>query len=293
MLETAEANDNSIQEQEQAPEAEALEVAEAVTPEATDEQQADEPAPEPEPEDEVTVAIGEESPPPREEPAPQWVKDLRKSHRELQRRNRELEQRLQAQTSPAPQPVVVGKKPKLEDFDYDEAKFDAALDQWHERKRKADEQQAKFAEEQQRQEETWRQKLDAYSKAKATLRVSDADEAEEVAREVLSLAQQGMVVQAADAPALVIYALGKNPKKARELAAITDPIKFSHAVGKLEKELKVLPKKPAPPPEKIPSGNGRLSGAVDSTLDRLRAEAEKTGNYSKVIAYKNSKRRSG
>jgi hypothetical protein len=41
-----------------------------------------------------------------------------------------------------------------------------------------------------------------------------------------------------------------------------------------------------PPPEKPVQGNGRLSGSSDATLERLRADAEKTGNYTKVIAYK-------
>ena len=43
----------------------------------------------------------------------------------------------------------------------------------------------------------------------------------------------------------------------------------------------------APPPEKrISGGVPGVSGALDDTLERLRAEAEKTGNYSKVMAYK-------
>jgi len=32
------------------------------------------------------------------------------------------------------------------------------------------------------------------------------------------------------------------------------------------------------------------SGTVDSNLERLRAQAEKSGDYSKVTAYKRSKR---
>jgi hypothetical protein len=90
----------------------------------------------------------------------------------------------------------------------------------------------------------------------------------------------------------VIYALGKNLKKAKELSEITDPVKFAFAVAKLEKDLKVTNRKAAPPPEKIVSGTGRSSGAVDSTLERLRAEAEKTGNMTKVIQYKAQKRAS-
>ena len=98
------------------------------------------------------------------------------------------------------------------------------------------------------------------------------------------------MLQGADNPALVIYALGKNPKKAKELADIKDPVKFAFAVAKLEKELKVTNRRAAPPPERVVSGTGRSSGAVDSTLERLREDAARTGNMTKVIAYKAQKR---
>ena len=85
---------------------------------------------------------------------------------------------------------------------------------------------------------------------------------------------------------MVVYALGKNPKKAKEIAAITDPVKFAFAVAKLEKELKVTNRRAAPPPERTVQATGRVSGTVDSTRERLRPEAEKTGDYSKVFRYK-------
>jgi len=50
--------------------------------------------------------------------------------------------------------------------------------------------------------------------------------------------------------------------------------------------LKVTNRKPATAPEKVLTGTGSTSGSVDSTLDKLRAEAEKTGDYTKVTAYK-------
>jgi hypothetical protein len=49
-------------------------------------------------------------------------------------------------------------------------------------------------------------------------------------------------------------------------------------------------KKPAPPPEKVVGGTAPIRGAVDSTLERLRADAERTGDYSKVFAYRKQKR---
>lgn len=242
-------------------------------------------------EEEVTISIGEEPPPPREEPAPAWVKELRKSHRELQRKNRELEQRLQAtQQTTQPAPVVVGKKPTLEDADYDAERYEKSLADWFERKRKADEVEARARAAQEAQAKEWQGKLDGYAKAKDTLKVPDFEEAEAFVTETFNVTQQGVLIQGAENPHHVVYALGKSPKKAKELAAITDPIKFAFAVAKLEAQLKVTSRKPAAAPEKPVSGTGRVSGAVDSTLERLRAEAAKTGNYSKVVAYKNSKR---
>jgi len=87
----------------------------------------------------------------------------------------------------------------------------------------------------------------------------------------------------------LVYALGKNPTKAAALGAIKDPVEFAFAVARLEAQLKVSEKKPATPPETRVTGNGRVSGAVDATLERLRAEAERTGDYTKVSAYKRQK----
>jgi desulfoferrodoxin (superoxide reductase-like protein) len=241
--------------------------------------------------DEVIVSIGEEAPPPEEQThAPEWVRELRKTNRELQRQNRELQGKLQSTAQTETKPVVLGKKPSLEEHDYDADKFEAALANWFERKRQADEAQAKQEAEVMNQQKAWQAKLDGYGKAKAELRVKDFEDAEAVAQELFNITQQGVVLQGADNPALVIYALGKNPKKAKELSDIKDPVKFAFAVAKLEKELKVTNRKAAPPPERIVSGTGRVSGAVDSTLERLREEAARTGNMTKVIQYKAQKR---
>lgn len=241
--------------------------------------------------DEVVVSIGEEAPPPEEQTqAPEWVRELRKTNRELQRQNRELQGKLQTSAQTEIKPVVLGKKPSLEDHDYDAEKFEEALTHWFERKRQADEINAKQEAEVMTQQKAWQAKLEGYGKAKAELRVKDFDDAEAMAQELFNVTQQGVMLQGADNPALVVYALGKNPKKAQELAAIKDPVKFAFAVAKLEKDLKVTNRKAAPPPERIVSGTGRVSGAVDSTLERLREDAARTGNMTKVIQYKAQKR---
>jgi hypothetical protein len=217
------------------------------------------------------------------------VRDLRKQHRELQKRNRELEAKLN-QAPETQKAQEVGKKPTLEDFDYDAERYEASLAEWFERKRQADEQVAKLQAERDNQAKEWQAKLEGYSKAKAELKVRDYDEAEDITKDTLNVVQQGVILQGAENPALLVYALGKNPKKAKELASISDPVKFAFAVAKLETQLKVTNRKAAPPPEKTVQGTGKVSGTVDSTLDRLRADAERSGDYSKVMAYKRQKR---
>jgi hypothetical protein len=240
--------------------------------------------------DEVIVSIGEEAPPPEEQShAPEWVRELRKTNRELQKQNRELHSRLQTTAQTETKPVTLGAKPKLEDHDYDVDQFESALAAWFDRKRQVDEVAARQEAEAVNQQKAWQSKLDGYSKAKAELKVKNFEDAELVAQELLSITQQGIVLQGADNPALIVYALGKNLKKAKELSEITDPVKFAFAVAKLEKDLKVTNRKSAPPPERVVSGTGRSSGSVDSTLERLREEASRTGNMTKVIQYKKQK----
>lgn len=237
-------------------------------------------------EEETVITFGDEVAPASEDhSAPEWVKEVRKANRELQKKNRELEQKLQSSTVAVKAPIQLRVKPKLEDYDYDSDQYEASLDNWHEEKRGYDEQQRQAKAEQDNQAKAWGNTLESYATKKSALNVPDYDDAEHVILETLSETQQSMILQGADNPALLVYALGKNPKRAKELADIKDPVKFAFAVAKLETTVKTTSRKKAPPAEKTVSGNGKVS-VNDSTLDKLRAEAEKTGNYSKVTAYK-------
>jgi hypothetical protein len=240
--------------------------------------------------DEIIVAIdGEEPPPQEEQAAPEWVRELRREHRELKKRNRELESRVSQSTETNPV-VNLGPKPNLEALDYDTEKYEQSLADWYERKRLVDDQQAKARRAEEEQQRAWNAKLEGYVEAKTKLKVRDYDDAEEVAQQLFNVVQQGVMIQGAENPALVIYALGKNPKKAKELAAIDDPVKFAFAVAKLESQLKISNRKAATKPEKTFSATAPARGAVDSTLERLREEASKTGNMDKVMAYKRAQK---
>jgi hypothetical protein len=285
-----------MQEQPVEIETQEVNVAELETPEEPEfhpeieaEQQEEQAAPEPEPE-EITVMIGDEPVEEEVQPAPEWVRDLRKKNREDQKRIRELEARLAQQQAPQTS-AAPGKKPELEDFDYDTTKYEASLADWFDKKRRYDDQLAQSKRQEEEAQEAWQNKLESYAQSRTSLKVKDFEDAESTVAEMLNVTQQGVVIQGAENPALVIYALGKNPKKAKELASIADPVKFAFAIAKLETQLKVTGKRTPPPPEKtVGGGTAPIRGAVDSNLDRLREEAARTGDYSKVYAYKKQKR---
>jgi hypothetical protein len=276
-VEATEVEETTEVEVEQVEETEAEESQEAETETAEAEAQ----------EEEITVMIGDEAPE-EEKPAPDWVRELRKKNREDQKRIKELEAKL-AQQQPQAQ-VTLGKKPELDDFDYDTQKYETALTDWFEKKRAYEAQQEQARKAEQEQQEAWQSKLEGYAQAKTQLKVKDFEDAESTVSETFNVTQQGVVIQGAENPALLVYALGKNPKKLKELASISDPVKFAFAIAKLETQLKVANKKPVPPPEKVLGGTAPIRGAVDSTLERLRSDAERTGDYSKVFAYKKQKR---
>lgn len=242
--------------------------------------------------DEVIVTIGEEAPPSDEtDKAPDWVKELRKNHRETSRENKELKQKLKQLEEGGEKPQPLGPKPKLEDFDYDTDKYERELESWHSKKREKEQAESEAAAAERQQEEAWQQQLNSHAQKKSELKVKDYDEAEAEVLDRFDVTQQGIIVQGSENSALVMYALGKNPKKMQELSSITDPVKFAFAVAKLEAQLKVTSRKAPPPPEKKPAnGTGSKSGVVDSTLERLRAKAAKTGDYTEVAKYKKQKR---
>lgn len=238
------------------------------------------------PEPEIIVQIGDAEPEEADDAkAPEWVRDLRKSNREKDRRIKELE----AKVGGEPKEAKLGPKPTRESCDYDDEEYDRQLEKWYEDKRAVDAAEQAREDAQKAQEQAWTGKLTKYGEAKKTLGVRDYDDAETLVVDTLSITQQGIIVQGAENPALVTYALGKNPSRAKELAAISDPIEFAFAVAKLEAQLKVTDRK-APPPEKTTRGSTGAGTGSDATLDKLRAEAGKTGDYSKVVAYKREKR---
>jgi hypothetical protein len=261
------------------------EIQEPLTGETPEGEEAPTPAEEPE---SVIVTFGEE-PAVKEEDRkdPKWLRELRKTHRETVKEKRKLEEKLREYEQAKTPEVTIGPKPTLEGCEWDPERYEEDLTRWYETKRKKDEAEAKAKAQEEEQTKAWQARVEDYGKAKTSLEVDDFEEAESEVFSTLSQVQQGILIQGCTNPAQMVYALGKSPAKAKELASITDPVKFAFAAAKLEAQIKMSKRNPIPPPEKVPQATGRnISGTVDSTLERLREEAARSGDYTKVTAYK-------
>lgn len=185
-------------------------------------------------------------------------------------------------------PVQVGDEPDMEDadVDYDADKFKEKWTAWNQRKVAAASQQSAQTERQSKVQEAWQSDLTRLSEAEAKLRVPDMEDAKETVRAVLSPEQQAVLVQAADNPAAMIYALAKSPGKLAELSKQDNFIKLGAMVARMEQGVKVVPKKKAAEPERVRTGNARPGGSTDKQLAKLETEADRTGDRTKLVAYK-------
>lgn len=245
--------------------------------------------------DEVVIAISDEKPEESDEVAraPEWVRDLRKANREKERELRQMREELAKLKAPTQQPL--GAEPSLEQCEYDTERYARELKAWLARKSEADAHAREQAAEQQRQQEAWQAKQEAYKAAKSKLKVADFDAAEDTVCSTLSEVQQSIILAGADNAAMVVAALGNAPTRLKTLADIKDPVRFAVEIGKLETkletQLKTVARKSAPPPERAVRSTVTGAAAVDNQLEKLRAEAAKTGDMSKLMEYKRNKRK--
>lgn len=235
-------------------------------------------------EDDLAFTFEDVEPEPQEDN--ESFRALRQSERDKTKRIKELEEQLKGYESPE---MEVGPKPTLKDFEYDEAKYEKALTEWTERDRAAKSAQQDREREQAKEQEDYAKKLDGYYARKAALNLKDFDDVQASVEASLSKAQQSIAVKLAEDPAVLVYAIGKNPKVMDELAQITDPVEFSYKLAKLESKMRSS-KNTRPAPEKKVKGTVAQPQTSDKTLAKLEAEAAKTGDRRKVIAHKKAMR---
>lgn len=222
--------------------------------------------------EEYSLRVGDEEIPLTEEdddhvdgqPAPQWIKDLRKANREKDKELREMRRQLEqlqsrpAEQQPQQQTDVIPPKPTLESCEYDEAAFEQAMTDWHEKKSRAEQQKQQQERQQQENIQKFQQRLQKHQERATKLPVKDYRETEEIVRRELPVIQQEILIHAADEGSeLIAYALGKNPQLRQRVAAETDPIRAAFLLGQISKQVSLAPKpKKAIKPEPEVRGGG-------------------------------------
>ena len=214
--------------------------------------------------------------------------EMRKNFNGALKDKRRLERELEEIRAKLPQEKPqLGAKPTLDQFDYDEARFSEAYDKWMEQKVAQDRADQEKLNAQRREQEELENFKKSYKARSEALGVDDFQEAEAEVGGILNQTQSGLLMRGADDPAGLVYALSKSPERLIDLSKITDPVKFTVAIAKLEMNLSTRKQsRPAPEP-RVSSERSSSSGVAGSSqLDRLRDEAARTGDYSKVVAYK-------
>ncbi len=217
--------------------------------------------------------------------APQWIKDTRKENRELKRQLRQLQQRESQQF----EQQVLREKPTLDDHDYDSDAFEQDYAQWLTEKQQVDAQVHAERQKYQQYHERYKADVDAI-KAKAP----DYDEVELSVVDVLSEQKQGLLQMLVDNPAKVVYALGKNSPAQLERLSKLDDIQFAKQIVLMEQQMSSKTKsrnqnKPKPKTHELEGA----AGGADTRLAKLEAEADRTGDRSKVAAYKKQMKSKG
>lgn len=252
-------------------------------------------------ETELAVAIGadpslgsgdEEDDKPLEDgtPAPQWAKDLRKKARDDARELRRLEQERDEALAKAagngvqpPAAVVVGEKPTFEGCDYDAEKFEAELMAWKDRKRAAEDAEKNRTKEQQDAIDAYAVKQGAYKTGATALKVQDFDASEKAVEAGLSKLQQSIIVKHAKNAALLVYALGKDAARLKEMGAIKDPVEFGVRLAQLESEVRTVQRPKFKPEGRVSGGGTGVPATGANALEKARAAAEKTGDMTQVL----------
>lgn len=220
-------------------------------------------------------------------------KKLRERLLTEQREKAELQKRVTAYETAgtAPVKIEVGEKPTLEGCDWDPEKFEADLTAWQDRKRKAEDQDGEAQRAAQAQQAEYQKDLNNYVAKKAALPIAQEkkDAAEKLLIDTLPQILQSALIKYTDDPAKVAVALANAPNKLAALAREKDPIRFIIAVREMEGKIMVNRKKPpAPESSTIVRGSAPMSGNSGKTLEKLETEARKTGDRTKLIAYKTS-----
>ena len=236
------------------------------------------------PAEEVVIAFAGEDEAEESAEVTPLVKRLREQLREAQKRAHRADPSADVSD---PEPAIPNRPRSVADFEYDEDRFNSAFDEYEAAKEKHSEWQKREADRKAARQRLQDEQTKKIEQQRNGLGVSDYEARAGLVKDRLSPQQLAVLIEGAENPARIIYALGRSETRLEELADIDSLAKFAARLGQMEKEIRVTKRAPAAPEARVTGGNAPVAiGGTDKELDRLEREADKTGDRSKVIAYR-------
>lgn len=217
-------------------------------------------------------------------------RQMRQANREKARRIKELEKQLE---SIKPKEPPLGVEPTLEGCDFDADRFKVQYREWLEKKAKREAEIKAQEQQEQEAQRAWQQRLSHYSQLREqrVKQEQEFEEFEEIVQSELTDVQQGILLKGAKDATAIIAKLGKDPAQLEKYARIADPVEFAFAIAELEVTMKQPSKnQQMPQPERKIRGNAGTLNA-NARLEQLRAEAMRTGDFTRVVAFNAQQRR--
>ena len=190
-------------------------------------------------------------------------------------------------------------RPKRGDFS-DDAAFEAAEEKWLDERIARGQQQRPAPEtarpQQQDDEPETDPKLQAHYERAEKLRATDFEQREDEVMETLGQSATRTIIRKFPNSEAVIYALGGNPKKLREVAdeLKRDPVQAVINLTDYARSLKLKPRTPAPDPDTNENGSTGSITDPQKKLERLRElVSQGKGSMQQVLAFKKECREKG
>ncbi|MCP4832503.1 MAG: hypothetical protein GY886_09855, partial [Gammaproteobacteria bacterium] len=176
--------------------------------------------------------------------------------------------------------------PNQYDFDTDE-EYNTALNDWLVHRDKVNSNKLSQEKQQEELKAHYENKFNSYraEREDVSKRLKGYEEAEQVVTQSLPIEKQNLIIAESTKPALVAYALGKNPDLLKQFADAKNPVEVGRILGMIESKVNVV-KKPKPKSNVAPS-LGNAGTPSSRGLEAALEKARKTGDYT---AYRKLKR---
>ncbi|MEG3384067.1 scaffolding protein [Salmonella enterica] len=219
------------------------------------------------------------------------VKHLRKTIKE---KDRELKELMRQSQKPVEQQPVITQPPRMpklddEDIGFDEEIYQQRMAKWAEENGKYQEQVRERKREEEARTATLQQKAANYMQRVKALKVAGLPGwSEQAVREDVPVHIQDMILLESEKPEIVVLALGRNAELRKQLAEATNPVAIGRLLERIESKARIMPKAKTTAAT-TPTVKGS-NGAVINNLDKLKAKALETGDWTPYFAAKKAKK---